>query len=156
MTLAEQSASPPEAPPDPPRPKRMWLALFNDAGGLIGFDETTADKIPPGGVAFPDPKPDNACDGRYRWNDNEKRFDPIPVRLLEVGDTAAFNNMVLGVLAGFVDEKSVPVEIMDSVEFIRRTGAGDAAQLQRLVQVEGQRLLKRFKARGKAASRRGG
>jgi hypothetical protein len=151
----EQPASHLATPPVPPRPKRIWLARFNDAGGLIGFDEIPADQVPPGGVVFPDPKPDNACDGRYRWNDNEKRFDPIPVRLLEVGDTSAFNNMVLGVLAGFVDDKSVPVEVMDSVEFIRRTGTGDTEQLQRLVQVEGQRLLKRFKARGKATLRRG-
>ena len=41
------------------------------------------------------------------------------------------------------------------VELIRRTGAGDTEQLQRLVKVEGQRLLKRFKARGKATLRRG-
>lgn len=128
----------------------MWVARFNAAGGLVGFDETIADQVPAGAVAH-DHKPDLLCDGRYRWNDNEKRYDPIPARLLEVGDTAAFNNMVLGVLAGFVDERSVPVEVMDSVEFIRKSAPESEAGLKKLLQSEGQRLLKRFKARAKSA-----
>ncbi len=150
MTLAEQPAAEPPPPPEPPRPKRMWVAKFNEDGGLVGFDETTADKVPAGAVAFAH-KPDNLCDGRYRWNDNQKRFDPIPVRLLELGDTAAFNNMVLSVLAGFVEENSVPIEVKDAVDFIRATGADDTEQLQRLVKAEGMRLLKRFKAQARHA-----
>lgn len=131
-------------------PPKRWIAVLDDDRALVGFTETTLDKVPAGAVAF-DHKPDNSCDGRYRWNDNLRRFDPIPARVLLLGDTAAFNDMVLGVLAGTVKEDKVPVEVLDTVSFIRESSPQTEDELARLVARAGGDLMKRAKARARHA-----
>lgn len=130
----------------------VTVAVLAEDRSLIGF--ATKPSPAPGDIVVP-AGCDLATDGRYRWHDTERRFDPIAWRLLEVGDTAAFNKMVLGVLAGVIDEAKAPVEVLDTAAFIRRAAPGDGDALGRLVAAEGQRLLKRMKARGRPRARKG-
>lgn len=121
-------------------PPPVWIAVLAADRSLIGFKRV--DVAPAGAIIVP-AGCDLACDGRYRWNDNARRFDPIPARVLGLGDTAAHNAMVLGVLAGLTDPATVPVEVTDAVAFIEASGAADEKALADLVAQSAQALLKR-------------
>lgn len=117
------------APAAPAVPKKMWSARFDANGGLVGFDETTSDVLAPGAVAF-DHLPDNACDGRYRWDVNLRRFEPIKERLLEIGETAAYNQLVAAGIVGIVDEETLPLAVKEDIALIRNRSPGTVKRLK--------------------------
>lgn len=130
-----------------------WIADLTPDRVLVGFRQVSV--APEGAVIVP-AGCDLACDGRYRWNDRARRFDPIPAQVVALGDTAAFNAQVLGVLAGFVDVSAVPREVSDSVAFIRAAGPQSEADLAALVAQAAQNLLRRGPARGRRSMARKG
>lgn len=123
---APEAAAPAAAREAPPK---RWRARFDAAGGLVGFDETTAAGLAPGDVAF-DHLPDNACDGRYRWDANLKRFEPIKERLLEIGETAAYNQLVVAGIVGLADEETLPLAVKEDIALIRNRSPGTIRKLK--------------------------
>lgn len=111
-------------------PIPMWLPRFDAEGGLVGFDETTLDKVPLGALAF-DHLPDNACDGRYRYDHNLKRFEPRPHILVRIGDTATINKMVVAGIVGLVDRATLPLAVQDQIRFIETTSPETVAALKK-------------------------
>lgn len=115
---------------EPIPPKPMWLPRFDAEGGLIGFDETTEDKVSPGALAH-DHLPDLACDGRYRWDHNLQRYEPRPHILVKVGDTATINKMVVSGIVGLVDRETLPMAIQDQIRFIETTSPATVMTLKK-------------------------
>lgn len=111
-------------------PKKLWAARFDEEGGLVGFDAITADDERANGVVF-DHLPDNACDGRYRWDDNLRRFEPRPHVVAALGDSAVNNQMVVQGLLGIVDRTTLPLAIQDRIRFVELTSPGTKKALEK-------------------------
>ncbi len=101
-------------------PIPMWVARFDAEGGYVGCTKKTLAEVKAGDVAF-DHEPDNASDGRYRWDHNLQRFEPRPHVVAELGDTAANNQQVVAAIVGLVDRETLPLALQDQIRFIERS-----------------------------------
>lgn len=109
---------------------RVWFAVFDEAGLLVNFVGTRADMVPEGAVAF-DHKPDNRLDAIYRWDANLLRFEPDKNRLLEAGESAAYNQLVVAGLVGATDEETLPAGVKEDIALIRRRSPGTVKALKK-------------------------
>ncbi len=101
-------------------PIPAWIARFDAEGGYIGCIKTTLAAVKSGDVVF-DHEPDNATDGRYRWDHNLRRFESRPHIVAVVGDSKANMQQCIAAIVGMIPRETLPLALQDQIRDMERS-----------------------------------